>query len=45
MTLEELGEKIREVIPTAEFAEDFDGQLVIYTNLVSDEDGNVVERA
>jgi len=33
LSLEALGEKVREVIPDAVWGEDNDGQLIIYTNL------------
>lgn len=38
MTPEELGEKVREIIPTATFEEDNEGQLIIYTGLTIEND-------
>ena len=33
ISLEEIGEAVRAVIPTAEFATDNDGQIIIWTGL------------
>lgn len=41
LTPEELGEKIRSIIPTADFSVDNEDQLIIYTNLRV-EDGQLV---
>lgn len=43
MTLDELIKKIVAIIPNAEFDEDNDGQIVIYTSLEEDARGNLRE--
>jgi len=43
MTFDELVSKIIEILPTCEFGEDLDGQMVIYTNLRNTKDGEELE--
>lgn len=42
-TFNELLTQVLSIIPNASVGEDNDGQLVIYTNLTEDEDGNLSE--
>lgn len=42
MKMDEFMRKVLEVIPTAEFGEDNDGQIVVYTNLIEWQGGEVV---
>ena len=42
-TYAELVNLIAAILPNASFGEDNEGQLVIYTNLSEDRDGNLVE--
>lgn len=41
MTLDQLMEQILSVLPQAEFGEDSDGQIVIYTNMEEAPNGNL----
>lgn len=40
--IQDLGNVVRSFIPTADWSEDNDGQLVIYTNLTIGPDGDLV---
>lgn len=42
-TFNELLTQVLSIIPNASVGEDNDGQLIIYTNLTEDEDGNLSE--
>lgn len=43
MKLEELEKLVRGVLPMADIDEDYEGQLIIYTNLKARANGDVVE--
>lgn len=43
MTLDELEDAIRTIIPSAQFEEDDDGQIIIYTDLEERPNGNLEE--
>ena len=45
LTLEELGEAVRAIIPTAVFDEQVDGGLIIYTGLTVNENDELVEHS
>lgn len=42
MTLNELMQKISEILPEAEMGDDLDGQIIIYTNMMIDRDENLI---
>lgn len=43
MSFEDLADAISSVLPNAEFDENEEGQIIIYTNLKETEDGKLVE--
>jgi hypothetical protein len=42
MTFEELEKLVKEALPMADIDEDYEGQLIIYTNLKARANGDVV---